>query len=207
MTEAEPKVTKTYISGKTTGISIENVEKKFEIAETFLMSIGMEPVNPLKNGLTSEHSKKEHLIKDIELLLDSDHIFVLDNWVESKQSRIEFKVAEEFGIPIIFESNTSKNIGKIEKLKNAITEVMGLRFEDYITKSRTQKCFYARMIIINYCRDQENMSLNDIGNIINRDHTTVMHGIKTFKNEIRFNNTFRENVVKINKILTRYVSE
>jgi hypothetical protein len=205
--ENSPKQHKTYISGKTSGIPIEHVQQKFDIAESFLISIGMVPINPIKNGLTEKHSKKQHLIKDIQMLLNSNTIFVLDNWIDSKQSRIEIKIAEEYGIPIMFESNACKNIGKIEKLKDAITHVMGLKFDDLITKSRTKETFFARMIIINYCRETEKMSLYEIGQIVNRDHTTVMHGIKTYRNEIKYNSGFRDIVSKIDSVLTRCVSE
>lgn len=196
------KQTKAYISGKSESVNFEHVEKKFEIAETFLINIGMVPINPIKNGLSKNSTKNQHLLKDIELLLNSNTLFVLDNWLDSKQSRIEMKIAKELGIPIIFESNTYRNVSKIEKLKEAIFEVMGLTFDQYTTNSRMQKFFYARMIMINYCREQEDMSLQKIAFLINRDHTTVMHGLKTFKNEIKYNLEFRETVEKINKIVT-----
>jgi hypothetical protein len=199
--------TKTYISGKTTGIPIEKINNKFEVAECYLLSNGMVPVSPLKNGLDVSHSKKEHFQKNIDLLLSSDRIFVLDNWIDSKQSMIDIRIAEEHGLPIIFESNSFKNIGKIDELKAAINEVLGLKFDDYITDSRNQKLFTARMIFINHCRNQENMNLQDIAALINRGHATVLHGIKTYKNEIRYNSDFRKKVMKINSILKISVSE
>lgn len=205
--ENTSKPHKTYISGKTNGLPIEHVQKKFEIAEAYIFSIGMVPVNPIKNGLTDKHTKKQHLVKDIQMLLNSNTIFVLDNLIDSKQSRIELKIAEEYGMPIMFESNACKNLTKIQKLKEAITHVMGLKFEDLITKSRTKETFFARMIIINHCREKEKMSLSEIGQLINRDHTTIMHGIKTYTNEIKYNSSFRELVSKINIVLTRCVSE
>ena len=204
MTEERPhKQHKTYISGKTSGVPVEFVQKKFEIAENYLLSLGMEPVNPLKNGLSENHTKKQHLLKDIGLLLSSNSIFILDNWIDSKQSRIEKKIAEEYGLTIMFESNSSLKLAIIENLKDAINEVMGLKFEDYTTKSRSQRLFYARMIVIYYCRERENMTVHEIANLINRDHTTVLHGIKTYKNEIKYNHDFREKVSRINLILTK----
>lgn len=195
--------TKAYISGKTTGLSAELINNKFEIAECFLLSNGIIPVNPRKNGLNETHSKKEHYRKNIELLLSSDRIFVLENWIDSKQSMIEMRISEECGMPIMFESNSFKNTGRIEEIKSAINEVMGFQFQDYVTNSRKQKLFLARMVFINNCREQEKMSLQEIGDLINRHHTTVMHGIKTYKNEIKYNNKFRESVTKINLILSK----
>jgi len=204
MNQTKPqKEHKTYISGKVAGIPIENIEKKFKIAEKYLVSIGMVPINPIKNGLTEKNSEHEHLIKDLPLLLGSNSIFVLDNWFDSKQSRIELKIAQEYGITVIYESSTLKYLIKTEKIKEAIFDVLGLKFEQYIKPSRNRDLFFARMIFVNYCREIENISLNAIGDMLNRDHTTVIHAIKTFKNEMHYNAVFRENVIRINEILSK----
>lgn len=181
-----------YISGKETGISIEHVVTKFRIAESFINSIGMTAINPLNNGLNESHSKEEHLVKDLELLLTANTIFILENWSTSKQSRIEKKIAEEQGMQIMYESNTYKNYGGIEMMKDAISKVMNLSFKDYITESRKKEFFYARMILVYYCRNVENMNLHEIGDLINRDHTTVLHALKTYKKDIMYNAPFRK---------------
>lgn len=194
---------KTYISGKVVGIPIENIEKKFKTAEKYLKTIGMIPVNPIKNGLTSKHTEQDHLITDLPLLLSSNSIFILDNWFDSKQSRIELKIAKEFGITVIYESAILKNMIKTEKIKEAIFDVLGFRFEDYTTNSRERHLFYARIIFINYCREVQDITLEEIGVMLNRDHSTILHGIKTFKNEIQYNMEFREDCRKINEILSK----
>lgn len=198
---------KVYISGKTSSIDIEEVKIKFKKAESYLIERGMKPVNPLKNGCNENHSQKEHLIKDLEMLLNSDSILVLDEWIDSRQSEIELKIAEKYGISIIFEHNADMNMHKIQNIKFAIKEVMGLDFSVYTTKSRNQKLFYARIILMNFCREREKMSLHDIAKLINRDYTTILHGLKTFKNELKYNIAFRENVSKIDSILSNCVSE
>lgn len=196
-----------YISGKTTSVPLKELQSKFKKAELYLQNIGMLPVNPLNNSCNENQSKREHLIKDLELLLKSDCILILNKWIDSKQSEIELKIAEEYDIPIIFESNDFINNYKANKIKDAIKKVLGLSFEDYITKSRNQNLFYARMIFIHHCRESEKMGLAEIAKILNRNHTTMLHALNTYKNEIKYNASFRENVSKINLILTKKVSE
>lgn len=194
---------KTYISGKVQGIPIENIEKKFKSAERYLKTIGMIPINPLVNGLNESKTEQDHLINDLPLLLGSNSIFILDNWFDSKQSRIELKIAQEYGITVMYESAILKNMIKTEKIKEAIFDVLGFRFEQYTTNSRERHFFYARMIFINYCREVQDITLEEIGIMLNRDHSTVLHGIKQFKNEIQYNMEFREDCRKINEILSK----
>lgn len=199
-----PKQHKAYISGKVVGIPIENIEKKFKNAEKYLVSIGMVPINPIKNGLTENHTEHEHLITDLPMLLGSNSIFILDNWFDSKQSRIELKIAQEYGISVIYESATLKTLIKTEKIKEAIHDVLGFRFEHYCTSCRDRPLFFARMIFINHCYEHQGLNLVEIGRLLNnRGHATILHNLKTFKNEIRFNAEFLENVNKINEILSK----
>jgi len=194
---------KTYISGKVAGIPIENIEKKFKIAEKYLVSIGMVPINPIKNGLTEKNSEHEHLIKDLPLLLKANSIYILDNWFDSKKSRIELKIAQEYGITVMYESVIIKHQLKTESIKEAIFEVLGLQFEQYITPCRKTEYFFARIIFANYCSEFCQISLTDIGSMLNRGHATIIYSIKTFKNEMHHNTEFRENVIRINEILSK----
>lgn len=69
---------KVYISGKISGLDSEEVKVKFTEAEDFLNEIGIEAVNPLKNGLSVDNAWIKHLCKDIEMLNDCDSIYMMD---------------------------------------------------------------------------------------------------------------------------------
>lgn len=198
---------RTYISGKISGLPYEEVEAKFQEAEDLLMMLDMEAVNPLKNGLKRDSSWENHMVRDIEILLTCDAILLLEDWLASKGARIEKNLAEEAGLMIFFESNITDSNKQLQKIKDAIQNVTGLRFEEYTTASRERNTFFARMIIINYCRLKEKMSLPEIARLVHRDHTTVMHCLKTYKDEVKYNFTFREIVRKVDNILSKSVSE
>ena len=53
---------------------------------------------------------------------------------------------------------------------------------DFTIPVRTQENVYQRAVYYRICREFTNKSLKDIGYSIGRDHATVLHGIKIFKN-------------------------
>lgn len=90
-----------YISGKISGLPIEEVKAKFQAAEDNIAKIGEVPVNPLKNGLPDDASWYDHMVKDISMLFGCDQILMLPCWVHSKGARIEHFIAREIGIEVV----------------------------------------------------------------------------------------------------------
>lgn len=91
-----------YISGAISGRLPEDVCEDFERAEEKLKSLGWEVVNPLANGLTDAHTWEEHMRADLRLLLDCDGIAMLPGWRASRGARLEFRVAGELGMEVIY---------------------------------------------------------------------------------------------------------
>lgn len=93
---------KIYISGKISELPDYEVKEKFEQAEALIRSLGHEPVSPVKNGLLPSSPWKEHMVADIRLLFGCKAIYMLPDWMESRGARIEYKIAEEIGMNIIY---------------------------------------------------------------------------------------------------------
>ena len=92
-----------YLSGKISGLPIEEARAKFQKAEDELILKGWQVVNPLKKGLPVESTWGQHLLRDIELLMDCDAIFLMPCWQESQGAKIEkFFAEKEFGLEIYF---------------------------------------------------------------------------------------------------------
>ena len=181
---------KIYISGKITGLPFPEVVAKFQSAEELLDELDLVPVNPLKNGLTKNHAWVEHMVRDIEMLLACDAIYMLDNWVDSKGARIEKNIADEVGMDIWFESNIIHVQDIVKRVQDAIHEVTGLKFKEYTTKSRHRDAFFARMIFVYHCR-RHKMKLTDIAQYVHRDHTAMLHYLKKYNDEVKYNPHFR----------------
>nr|DAQ61474.1 MAG TPA: protein of unknown function (DUF4406) [Caudoviricetes sp.] len=94
---------KIYISGKISGTDLIETRKRFAAVAKAMKRIGVEPVNPLENGLSEHDTWEAHIIKDIADLLHCNAIYMLQGWQESKGARIEHYIATEIGIPIMYE--------------------------------------------------------------------------------------------------------
>ena len=90
----------------------------------------------------------------------------------------------------------------VMRIQNAIHEVMGMKFSDYIGKSRKRDGFYARMIFVHHCRALK-MKLTKIAQYVHRDHSSMLHILKKYGDDMRFNPQFRDIATKVNDILNR----
>ena len=92
-----------YISGPISGHDIQERRAEFQRVEYQLIYQGFEPVNPMCNGLPEEATTREHMKRDIELLLTCDYIYMMRRWTHSKGCKVEFDVATAIGLPVLFE--------------------------------------------------------------------------------------------------------
>ena len=197
---------KGYISGKISGLPFEEVIAKFAKAEARLVSMGLEPVNPLKNGLTQEASWNDHMVKDIEMLFGCEAIYLLNDWNDSKGARIEKYIAEQCGITVISEETFAKCPNDpVQQIKSSIEKATGLHFWQYSTSSRKRDLYFARMLYVFHC-ESHGLSQDEIATSINRDRTTVMHCSKGYDNEMKYNPKFRELSEKVNSLIINNVS-
>ena len=94
---------KVYISGKITSYDIEVAESKFNESEEFLRLKGFTPVNPFKLSETHpDKTWKDYMIDDIRGLFDCDAIYLHSDWGQSKGARIEYQIAKELNLKVMF---------------------------------------------------------------------------------------------------------
>lgn len=98
---------KVYISGKITGLPIEEALTLFQIAEDFVSSGSSHiAINPMKLvPFVDDKAYEQYLIEDIKHLLHCNCIYMLNNWEQSKGARIERAIALELGIEIIYQES------------------------------------------------------------------------------------------------------
>lgn len=99
-----------YISGKISGLDYNHVLLKFEAHEAALKSVGFDPINPLKNGLSPSASWKEHMRADIALLKTCDYIYLQADFTNSRGAMIELFLAIRWGKEIIMGDHFAYNI-------------------------------------------------------------------------------------------------
>jgi hypothetical protein len=201
-----------YISGKITGLPFQEVESKFYRAETYLVGLGYNVVNPVRNGLPQSASWEKHMLTDIDLLFDCDAIYLLRDWLDSKGAMIEKHIAEVTGKQMFYETKIEIEARKIEqetkielalyRIKSAISEVAGCNFDDYTVRSKDQSGYFCRLIFVHQCMKAgiENQSL--IAGWIHRDHSTVNRIKGKYLDEFKVNKHFRELAKQVDEKLS-----
>jgi hypothetical protein len=191
-----------YISGRITGLSLQEAKEKFQSAQDLLEGLGFEVVNPLHNGLSISNDWKKQMVCDIENFLPCNAIYLLDNWMDSLGASIEYDMALRMKMDILFESRLVRNQNTVLKIQNAIHEVTGMTFGEYTTKSRQRESFFARMIFVFHCH-RNRMRLTDIAAYVHRDRSSMLHLLKKYNDETKYNPYFRALAERVDDMLNK----
>jgi hypothetical protein len=194
---------KVFISGDLTGPGLIDKIIKFDNAEAFLCTQGHEPINPFK----IDSNKLAPWPMRLEILSGCDAIFLLSNWLYSKESMMEKYYADVTGKEVLFESRietenqSSQNEELVvSRIKGAIQEVTGLTFEQYTEEDRETNGFFCRMIFSIHCH-KAGIDSKRIIHHIPRDRTTILHYLKKYGDECKYNAIFREIAERVHQKL------
>ena len=81
-----------------------------------------------------------------------------------------------------------------------VAEHFGVNPEDIASKKRTAELVQPRQVVMYFCREMTTNSLQSIAKAIGKkDHTTVLHGIKTISKEMENNEELKNKVDIIRK--------
>jgi chromosomal replication initiator protein len=87
----------------------------------------------------------------------------------------------------------------VNRIKEKVSSVFGVKMEDFNSKKRTRSISYPRQIAMYLSRELTDLSLPKIGEEFGgRDHTTVIHAHDKITKDIETNEDFKD---KINKII------
>jgi hypothetical protein len=194
-----------FISGKINGLPKDEVLRKFDEAKQMLEFVGYSVVSPVNSNLTNSYTWEHNLLHRIELLLPCNVVYFLDNWTESVESLIEYDIAMRLNKVIIIDTkNKNEKYYNLNKIKDAISAVTGLTFEEYTTRSRKKEFVYARMLFAHYCFVIENIPLLEIAGILKRDRATLIYSLNKYNDDVKYNPKFRELANNLKKILVEF---
>ena len=86
---------------------------------------------------------------------------------------------------------------------NTVSNYYGISIEDIKGKCRKRKIVKPRQIIVYLLRTKAMMVLSDIGDVLNRDHTTMIHSITCIQNELThpYDDSLEKDLININILL------
>jgi chromosomal replication initiator protein len=106
--------------------------------------------------------------------------------------------------------DTLKDIIYSEKQKitpnliiSVVSEQFDISIEDIKSKKRDASIAVPRQIVMYLCRDMTECSFDHIGTILNRDHTTVIHGVDKIAEILPENEELRNKVDTIRKLISQ----
>lgn len=105
-------IKRVYISGPIEHYDLEERRAAFGRAEQLLELHGFQSVNPMKNGLPAEAHWREHMRRDIALLLECDAIYMLEGWELSKGCKLEMDVASSCGLKVLIGAASLKGLNR-----------------------------------------------------------------------------------------------
>lgn len=95
---------KVYISGKITGLDLNDARALFAEAAEEVRLMGHEPMNPMElTPGSTDWVWEDYMIKDIKILFGCEGIYMMRNWQDSKGARIEHHIALETGKGIMYQ--------------------------------------------------------------------------------------------------------
>lgn len=94
-------------------------------------------------------------------------------------------------------------MSQLQLIYNACCEVTEL---DLSKKTRQREYVYARMVYFHLARHKTNESLSKIGGLVGLNHATVMHGIKKYKDYIKYKD-MQVMSKRVSSILPEYLAQ
>lgn len=88
-----------------------------------------------------------------------------------------------------------------DKIIQTVCKTWNKSLDDVCGKSRNQDVVYTRMTIAYFLRRHTILSTTEIGRLINRNHSTIVHYLKAYDSEFRFNEEFRNFAERIKEDL------
>ena len=184
---------KMYISGFS---ECDKHKDAIEALKAKLCDLGFEAVIETGN----------HLV-DVLALIQADVAYFIDGWFNVARYRSDFDICIIEDKPIIFQKPLPiyDDYKKTINLQNTLHEVTGVSFNKIRSPSRKQELFYARTLFAWYCHNVIGMALSSIGQLINRDHSTICCCLKKYDELMEAKNEpdFRINQQRLMEMMNR----
>jgi chromosomal replication initiator protein len=86
---------------------------------------------------------------------------------------------------------------------NTVSNYYGVTINELKGKCRKRRIVKPRQVIMFLLRTKARMVLSDIGDVMNRDHTTVIHSITCIQNDIThpYDDSLEKDLININILL------
>ncbi len=178
------------------GLSVDVQPPNFEVRVAILLE------KAEQNGLELDYSTIEFIARHIK-----NNVRELEGTIIrllAKSSLLNIEINNQLVTEVVKE-RVGGRIGNeisIENIVRKVSEISNVKEDDIVGKSRKMEIAEARQVSMFLCRDIMGTSLNNIGMFFGgRDHTTVMHALKTVDKKQNNNDRMKQMISSIRKEL------
>lgn len=97
--------------------------------------------------------------------------------------------------------NSKRKLITLPRILETVSRFYSVSEKDLKGKGRTKEIVIPRQVAMYVMREETDRSLVDIGTLLGRDHTTVLHGIEKVGSEIEHNADRRQEVLTVREML------
>lgn len=96
---------------------------------------------------------------------------------------------------------------QINDIKYAVCAYLGISVSNLESKGRKTELVYGRQMFFWFAKNKTRRTLKDIGKSVSgRDHTTVIHGLRTLKNRFDTEENVRTDIFNVSELLKKFTS-
>lgn len=89
----------------------------------------------------------------------------------------------------------------IDLIKEVVADYYKIEVSDLSSKNRSSSIAYPRQIAMYLCRNMLDCALGNIGAAFEKDHTTIMHGVKQIDKKIKTMESVKKDVENLRKLI------
>jgi chromosomal replication initiator protein len=108
-------------------------------------------------------------------------------------------------VPSVLKQKLTKNerTQLANDILNTVSNYYGVTINELKGKCRKRRIVKPRQVIMFLLRTKARMVLSDIGEVMNRDHTTVIHSITCIQNDIShpYDDSLEKDLININILI------
>ncbi|KXB45461.1 replication initiator protein DnaA [Tissierellia bacterium KA00581] len=89
----------------------------------------------------------------------------------------------------------------IDLIKETVAKYFKINISDLSSKNRSSSISYPRQVAMYLCRNMLDCALGNIGDAFEKDHTTIMHGVKQIDKKIKTSDSIKKDVDTLKKLI------
>jgi chromosomal replication initiation ATPase DnaA len=125
----------------------------------------------------------------------------MNTYKQSKHVLLCFQSSAISVMPLAADLTRIREIVTKNQIIAVVESVTGFTIEQMKSASRKRPLVYARYCLMCFIRNRTGLSLNKIGDMLGRDHSTVIYGLDIADSLIKYDQNFKETYRKIERLL------